>query len=499
MNKLVIILIVLALLAGGFQVVKFINSEPELQTGGFQTVGGVTYYLYGSGVGTSDTSVTLTKFRIPGNDNYKLSMTDFGDTGYLTLEPGNLTRQEFVSFTGVTQNADGTATLTGVTRGLSPVSPYTASSTLQKAHSGGSIAVISNPPQLYEQLATLSNSELITGLWQFNTVLPRSSLVATTSTQFTTKTYVDSVANQGAATSTETNGGIVELATQLEMASSTDNGANQPTVIQSKYGTSTPSGTSASGLYAAITKNNGKLHQLFWDLSEAFTWTGLHTFSATSTFNSGVDIDADGDSPLVLNGVSYKFPAAITASSTIPITNGSGSIYWTYPGGLVTSLMPEPAFLATTTQNNVTIFNGNTTARVHAFSLAHSIVVNRIGIELSTVTSPSTMDFAVYKSNGDKVFEVTSGTSMANALSTTTVNAVTLVPGTYYFAAVANGASADISGPTYISNPLYLTGHTGEDKLGGTLTVSAGTLPSSLTISNISSAVQAGLPFRLDN
>jgi hypothetical protein len=79
------------------------------------------------------------------------------------------------------------------------------------------------------------------------------------------------------------------------------------------YATSTPSGDSVSGLHAVISKTNGKLHQLWLDLTEAFTWTGEHTYNsggtATTTFNRGVDIDADANTPLILNTQEYVFQA----------------------------------------------------------------------------------------------------------------------------------------------------------------------------------------------
>ena len=174
------------------QVVVEVPVEVPSQTfGAFNTVGGTNYFLHGGGIGTTDTSVTLTDFDVPVAGT-NLSMSDFGTIGYLTIEPGSATRQEFVSFTGVTQNADDTATLTGVTRGLSPVTPYTASSTLQKAHPGGSIAVLSNPPQLYEQFGTLANDEAITGQWTAPTPLAGAGIA--------TKDYVDDNVSGGAVT-----------------------------------------------------------------------------------------------------------------------------------------------------------------------------------------------------------------------------------------------------------------------------------------------------------
>jgi len=258
-------------------------AEPPTQfdnLGAVQTVAGKNYFLSGGGVGSSDTSITLTKFQTPVS-NYDLAMADFGEIGYLTLEPGSATRQEIVSFTGITQNSDDTATLTGVTRGLSVISPYTASTTLQKAHPGGSVVVISNPPQLYETFANLNNAETIDAVWTFDAdrppILDETGKTASSSDQLVSKEYVDNVTNQGAATSTESVGGIVELATQIEVASSTATTADKPLVLQAQNATSTPqaacdSSSNAGALCVVVGENDGKLNQGWLDLTEDITF-----------------------------------------------------------------------------------------------------------------------------------------------------------------------------------------------------------------------------------
>ena len=320
------IAIVIALVLGG---AAFLLSPSEAPAGGdsIKFVGGSVYTLKGSGVSSSATSVDLSSFTIP-QSGQKLQTADFGDIGYGTLEPGSASRQEIVSFTGVTQNGDGSATLTGVTRGLSPISPYTASTTLQFTHSGGSRFIVSNAPQLFDEGAFKDNDETITGQWTFNTVLPSSTLSATTSNQFTNKTYVDNVANQGAATSTETVAGIAELATQIEMASSTDNGANSPLVLQAKYATSTPDGTSQAGLFSVISKNNGKLSQLWLDLTEEFSFSNLIATNATTTnatttnltisgvVSSFLKTDASGVVSGAVAGTDYNLPSYTFATTT---------------------------------------------------------------------------------------------------------------------------------------------------------------------------------------
>lgn len=185
MRKIIIALVILITAAAA--IFAFTNSRsPEV--GGVSNVGGHTYYLAGSGISSSATSFTLTSFTLPQND-YPIADGDLSDTFYLTVEPGNRTRQEFISCTTVTQNAGGTATISGCTRGLSPISPYTASTSLQFAHSGGSPVILSNPPQFYEQFGALENDEAITGSW--------TAITPTAADGIAIKSYVDSVVNGG--------------------------------------------------------------------------------------------------------------------------------------------------------------------------------------------------------------------------------------------------------------------------------------------------------------
>lgn len=129
-------------------------------------VQGKDYRLAGSGVAATDTSLVLTSMQLP-NSGELVTMSMFGSIGFITFEP-ETDREENASFTGITQNANGTATLTGVTRGLTFVSPSTTDITLRKSHSGGTIVRVSNSVQFYENLANKYNQETIKGVWTFN-------------------------------------------------------------------------------------------------------------------------------------------------------------------------------------------------------------------------------------------------------------------------------------------------------------------------------------------
>lgn len=118
------------------------------------------FQLAGSGISATATSIILKSF----NDAYgnAIESGDLNTTNYGTLEPGT-DREEIISFTGITSNADGTVTLTGVTRGLQAVTPYTADTSLRKSHAGSTIFILTNNPQVYQGFPGLTDDNTFTG------------------------------------------------------------------------------------------------------------------------------------------------------------------------------------------------------------------------------------------------------------------------------------------------------------------------------------------------
>ncbi len=300
------------------------NAPKNLQ--GFNPSGSGTYRLQSS-IGTSNTTVNLSSFKEPiSNIAYSMAYMNT-DIAYGTLDPQQPSLSEFISFTGITQNSDGSAQLTGVTRGLSRSYPYTASSTVfAKAHAGQSIFILSNSPNFQNEYVTKRNAEDITGLKTFETPPILIDANATSTSQAASRGYINGLVQAGVATSTETNFGGVWLATKLQQASSTDGSPLTPFVLQSKNATSS-FGTGTGGLKVVVTNNAGKLDSNFIDQNAPYTWG-----TATSTFNATTSISAiASSSPLILNGVSYGFPSTQGASSTVLVNNGNGNIKWQFP------------------------------------------------------------------------------------------------------------------------------------------------------------------------
>lgn len=150
-----------------------------------------SFSLAGSGASIGDTVLNLKSFKdINGTT---ITMADLGTISYITIEPGSGSQEEQISFTGVTQNADGSAQLTGVKTVLFKT-PYTETSGMAKTHAGSVIAVLSNTSAYYNQFGILSNDETITGNWNVPTGTPVAA------GGITSKAYVLSVVNGGTVT-----------------------------------------------------------------------------------------------------------------------------------------------------------------------------------------------------------------------------------------------------------------------------------------------------------
>jgi len=251
------------------------------------------HYLAGSGIGTSDTSITLRSLKT--RDGREITMSNFGTIGYATIEPGSLDKFEIISFTGISQDPNSDeATLTGVSRGIDVLYPYNASSSLAKSHSGGSYLIFSDPPSLYAFYANRNNDESIWGDWTYSaTNTPQYNVepTLTNDLEFAYKGYVDSVATSGAPDALENTKGLVELATREELNSSSATGTSGAYLVAQVQHFST---SSSATTVVPVTGSDGKLSAGFIATSPDYTWTGNNTFSGnniysgTSTFTGNI-------------------------------------------------------------------------------------------------------------------------------------------------------------------------------------------------------------------
>jgi len=155
------------------------------------------FTLAGAGATVGATSITLSS--MTDIDGGALNMAnDFGAIGYGTLEPGSGAQEEQISFTGLTNNANGTVTLTGV-KTVDFMYPYTESSGLAKTHAGGTQFVISNTAGFYNKFVSKDNDETINGTITFATV-PSSTNDPVNGTDLANRQWVLSVVAGGTLT-----------------------------------------------------------------------------------------------------------------------------------------------------------------------------------------------------------------------------------------------------------------------------------------------------------
>jgi len=169
-----------------------------------------------------------------------------------------------------------------------------------------------------------------------------------------------------------------------------------------------------------------------------------------------------------------------------------------------------PFYVTHTGTDDATIGNmtlsSNTTAHVGAIFLPAAITVNKIQFRISgTYTASGTVKVGVYSSDGaTKLIDVTSGTiSAANTTIVIAVSSVVLTAGVYYLVIVPTGTS-NFEARCINYQGVYITegfiNAASEPGMGGTMTVTAGTLPTSFNpVSDITASNSHFLLARFDN
>lgn len=394
----------------GYHPNQQVVQTPVATLGDYNPTGGQTYRLQSS-ISTTQSTITLTSFKEPVSNikytmSYLNSVIEFG-----TIDP-NSSGKEFISFTGITQNNDGTATLTGVSRGLGFSYPFTASTTLASTHSGQAIFIISNPPQLYNQFYNLSNVSTSTNTLIFSsTTPPRYDLVplnqangtfVSSTSELASVAYVNKIAIAGASNATEGVTGIVRLATQLQMASTTF-AAGTPTALYTLYSTSSPY---KSGIWIPITQNDSTLNPNFIATSSfsapfGYSFTANMTFASTSmTATTSITASSLTNGIFSINAVPLKFPLTQGASSTILTNNGSGTLTWQLPQSRVlyeSNTQIQNTSTASTTMVSITLpantLTVNSLLRITANVDYAAAGLNNFAISLGTGSATTTIAF----------------------------------------------------------------------------------------------------------
>ena len=310
------------------------------------------FTVYGAGASMGYATLTLSSMK--SIDGVNLAMTDFGTIGFGTIEPGNSAQEEQISFTGITQNANGTATLTGV-KTVMFLAPYTQTANLAKSHIGGSQFIISNTSGFYDRLTGKANDETISGKWTFpgggNVNAPVSGTVyaaPTDSLEYASKGYVDGVAIAGAPKATEAVYGITKLSVAAASATAPiavgDNDARVPSQGENDALVGTSGTPSSTNKY--VTND---------DTSATAAASKLVRTSAGSKIVEGFLQTTDANVALLVGGAETTLHshAGLGASSRNVGVGTSTSAYWNYQIPMMTTTSNSPTYTALWTQTNL--------------------------------------------------------------------------------------------------------------------------------------------------
>lgn len=392
--------------------------DNETKLGGTLPVAGVTYTLSGSGVTASASSIPLTSLTIP-QTGYELLDADFSTTFYVTFEPGNTKRQEIASCTTVTQNADNTATLSGCTRGLLPFSPYTASTSYQFAHAGGTSLIFSDAPQLFNEYPAKSNSETITGQWTYSAIPYIPTSTPTDDRHAVSLYQFQQATTTGGINASETQKGVGELATGAEASAATSAGSSGARLILPG---SLASSTSSGSYTVPVTKSTGYLDSSFGGAASSLATLNSNTLvvenpaSATSTAGTNKIVMTSSTSKISRDWLNEILAMSVVAGENISVTSSPLAVYrsatsskWHISDGDVSGARKVDGFALTSASSTgnmivqvggvVQGFIGLTTSSEYYLSDnagVISVTTGTVGLAVGVAMSPTQLAMDVY-------------------------------------------------------------------------------------------------------
>jgi len=192
--------------------------------------------------------------------------------------------------------------------------------------------------------------------------------------------------------------------------------------------------------------------------------------------------------------------SAVTSASGLKfLRNNAGTVSWETQNSMLTFYPSHIDTTATiTTQNLAT----NTEAHIHLFNIPTRMVVNKATFNITSHSTAGTVQVALYSEDGQtQLASETSSTSAGTGPLSTTLSSLVLEPGNYWLLTVPiSTTNFFVATQNPSSNTDDLRNISGEPVVAGTLTVTAGTPPATITPTAVSVATHdEAIVYRFDN
>lgn len=268
-----------------------------------------------TGISSSATSMTL----VSGTD--KDGNTLASSTYAFIIDEGTSV-EEFVL-------ADCTSTVcTNISRGISVSTGTTTVSALKFAHRRGASVKMTDATSLIFATNVFKGKQNIENPIRYNSIAT-STLAANRDNLASAGLVADTAfAGAGVIDATTAAKGNVEIATQLETASSTSLGGSGATVVIPASNATSTYNSQTAALRVIVTQNNGQIDSNFVPtttlatLSGNNTFTGNNSFASTTFRNPSAVVDSLGNSFIWRLIATSSNPTAVT-SHTFDITASS--------------------------------------------------------------------------------------------------------------------------------------------------------------------------------
>lgn len=200
-----------------------------------------------------------------------------------------------------------------------------------------------------------------------------------------------------------------------------------------------------------------------------------------------------------LTATTFNGVALTTGGSSSQFLNGVGA-YSSPPGALTTSIAFSTPGFATSTVSDISM-NSNTTAWIGRIYIPVAITFTKFSFNVEAKAANGTFNIALFSDSGaTQLLSFTSGTVTATGIQTTTVSSTILAAGYYYVVINPVGtASCNINIHQFAADTAdTLNKPSGLAAMCGTITVTASTMPATITPTAITPTDSACLTFRLD-